>query len=157
MFLERNLSRSQNWEILLKPMQRLIDIVKTRGASLNDILEHDLLSTNVLWMATSLWIQPAKHVMTEELRAHLNKEEDFTFKKESELSAGVFVAFMSVVRLVSLKKMHKFIEVLEFLWKSYTKVCKADFIFDSYIKELHKRRWKTTEICSGGLLCNSFN
>ena len=78
--------------------------------------------------------------MTEELRAHLNKEEDFTFKKESELSAGVFVAFMSVVRLVSLKKMHKFIEVLEFLWKSCTKVCKADFIFDSYIKELHKRR-----------------
>ena len=36
--------------------QRLINIAKTRGASLNDILEHDLLTTNVLWMAISLWI-----------------------------------------------------------------------------------------------------
>ena len=113
--------------------QRLINIAKRRGALLNDILKHDLLTKNVL-LDGDFTVKPAKHVMIEELEAHLNKEEDFTFKKVSELSAGVFVAFMPVVRRVPLKKMHIFREVLEFLWNSCTKVCKAGFIFDSYIE-----------------------
>ena len=93
--------------------QRLINIAKRRGASLNDILQHDLLTKNVL-LDGDFTVKPAKHVMTDELEAHLNKEEDFTFKKESELSAGVFIAFMFVVRRVPLKKMHIFREVFEF-------------------------------------------
>ena len=79
-------------------------------------------------------VKPAKHVTIEELEAHLNKKEDFTFKKESELSAGALLAFMFVVRRVPLKKMHILREVLGFLWNSCTQVCKADFIFDSYIE-----------------------
>ena len=91
--------------------QRLINIAKRRGASLNDILKHELLTKNVLLDGDftlkpakyvtieeledgDFTVKPAKYVTTEELEAHLNKEEDFTFKKESELSDGVFVAFM---------------------------------------------------------------
>ena len=61
--------------------QRFINIAKRRGASLNDILKHDLLTKNVL-LDGNFTVQPAKHVMIEELEAHLIKE-DFTFKKES--------------------------------------------------------------------------
>ena len=79
----------------------------------------------------------AKHVMIEELEAHLDKKEDFTLEKISEISSGVFVDFMSVVRGAPLKKMLMFNEVLEFLWNFCTKVCTADqvdFVFDSYIE-----------------------
>ena len=116
--------------------QRLINIAKRRGASLSDIHRHDMLTKNVLFDG-DFTVKPAKHVMIEELEAHLDKEEDFTFEKESELSSSVFVDFMSVVRSAPLKKMHMFSEVLEFLWNSCTKVCKADqvnFIFDSCIE-----------------------
>ena len=105
----------------------MINIAKRRGASLNDILKHDLLTKNVL-LDGYFTVKPEKHVVIEELEALLNKEEDFTFKKEPEISAGVFVAFMSIVRCVPLKKIHILGEVLEFLWNSCTKVCKADFI-----------------------------
>ena len=87
--------------------------------------------------------------MIEELEAHLDKGEDFTFKKESELSSGVFLDVMSVVRGAPLKKMHMFSEILEFLWNFCAKVCKADqvdFIFDSYIENSMKeggRRWRS--------------
>ena len=93
--------------------QRLINIAKRRGASLNDILKHDFIIKNVL-LDGDFTVKPAKHVTTVELEEHLNKGEDFTFKKGSELSVGVFVPFMSVVRCVPLKKIHIFREVLEF-------------------------------------------
>ena len=64
-----------------------------------------MLTKNVL-LDGDFTVRPAKHVTIEELEAHLNKEEDFTFKKESELSVGVFIAFMSVVRPVPLKNAH---------------------------------------------------
>ena len=70
-----------------------------------------------------------------ELKAHLNKDEDFTFKKEAELPSCAFVAFISIVGHVPLTKMHIFRDVLEFLWNSCAKVCKTDFIFDNSIKE----------------------
>ena len=94
--------------------QRLIDIAKRLAASLSDILRHDLLTKNVLFDG-DFTVKPAKHVIIEELEEHLDKEEDFTFEKESELSSGVFVDFMSIVRRSPLKKMHMFSEVLEFL------------------------------------------
>ena len=97
-----------------KSTQRLIDIAKRRGASLSDILKHDLLTKNVLFDG-DFTVKPAKHVMIEELEAHLDKEKDFTFEKESELSSSVFVDFMSAIRSAPLKKMHMFSEVLEFL------------------------------------------
>ena len=115
--------------------RRLIDIVKRRDASLSDILRHALLPKNVLFDG-DFTVKPAKHDMIEEPEAYLDKE-DFTFKKESEFSSCVFVDFMSVVRSAPLKKMHMLSEVLEFLWNSCTKVCKADqvdFISDSYIE-----------------------
>ena len=60
--------------------QILIDVAKRRGASLSDILGHDLLTKNVLFDG-DFTVKPAKHVMIEELEAHLDKE-DFTFEKE---------------------------------------------------------------------------
>ena len=68
--------------------QRLTDIAKRQGASLSDILRHDLLTKNVLFEC-DFTVKPAKHVMIEELEAHLDKEENFTFEKESELSSSV--------------------------------------------------------------------
>ena len=47
--------------------QRLIDIAKRRGASLSDILRHDLLTNDVLF-DSDFTVKPAKHVMTENLR-----------------------------------------------------------------------------------------
>ena len=138
--------------------QRLVDIAKRQGAPLSDILKHDLLTENVLFNG-DFTVKPSKHVMTEELEAHLDKGKDFTFQKESELSSGVFVDFMSVVRRVPLQKMHMFSEVLELLWNSCTKVCKADqvdFIFDSYIENSMKEgeRQRRSAV---GLLWNSFD
>ena len=97
---------------------------------------NDLLTENALFDG-DFTVKPAKPVMIEELEAHLDKEEDFIFEKESELPSGVFVDFMSIVRRAPLKKMHMLSEVLEFLWNSCTKACKVDqvdFIFDSYIE-----------------------
>ena len=102
--------------------QRLIDIAERRGASLSDILRHDLLNRNVLFDG-DFTVKPVKHVMIEEFEAHLDKE-DFIFEKEPEFSSGVSVDFMSVVRRAPLKKMHMFSEVLEFLWNSCTKSAK---------------------------------
>ena len=72
--------------------QRLIDIAKRRGASLSDILKHDLLTKNMLFDG-DFTVKPAKHVMTKEFEAHLNKGKDFTFEQESELSSSVFCGF----------------------------------------------------------------
>ena len=70
--------------------QTLIDIAKRRGASLSEILKHDLLTKNVLFDG-DLTVKPAKHVMKEELEAHLDKE-DFTLRKNQNfLSVFLYI------------------------------------------------------------------
>ena len=70
--------------------QTLIDIAKRRGASLSEILKHDLLTKNVLFDG-DLTVKPAKHVMIEELEAHLDKE-DFTLRKNQNfLSVFLYI------------------------------------------------------------------
>ena len=81
----------------------MIEIAKRRGASLSDILRYALLTKNVFFDG-DFTVKPAKHVIIEELEAYLDKEEDFTFEKKSELSSDVFLDFMSVVRSAPLEE-----------------------------------------------------
>ena len=69
--------------------QRLIDIAKRRGATLSDILRHDLLTKDVLF-DSDFTVKPAKHVMIKNLR-HIWIKKKILHSRKSQNFLPVFL------------------------------------------------------------------
>lgn len=124
--------------------QKTIDIARSRGFSISEILEPDLLRYNPLFDEDDTR-KPDKHVLTKELEKYISDEHHFT--KSSDLQTTLVVDFMSLLRRLPLGKMNIFKDLLVAAWNNLQSICafqRADIVFDSYtnkaIKEGERQR-----------------
>ena len=124
--------------------QKMIDISRSRGITMTEILHHDLFNFNPLFEGDDTY-KPDKHILTKELEKLVFEKPIFV--KSVELHTALVIDFMSLLRRLPLGKMKIFKDLLQAAWKSSKSICtfqRLDIIFDSYtdqaIKEGERQR-----------------
>ena len=84
-------------------MQKEIDMARSRGIAMSELLKHDLVEESPLFDENDM-TKPQKHIMIQELEKQLEKD-DYAFDKQSNTPTVVIVDFMSVVRKAFFCKM----------------------------------------------------
>lgn len=132
-------------------MQRLLEVSKTRGRKMEDLVAYDLSSTSPLFYADGLMTQARKSTMVVELEKNLTKEDSRTPSPES-VQTGYILDVMAALRRIGAKQHANFGQFTDALLK-YTKMSakyaqRIDFVFDSYqeksIKDSERRRREKT-------------
>ena len=119
--------------------QKLIDIARSRGITMTEILHHGLFNFNPLFEGNDTY-KPDKHILTKELEKLVLEKPIFV--KSVELHTTLVVDFMSLLRRLPIGKMNIFKDLLQAAWKSSKCICtfqRLDIIFDSYIQTSNKR------------------
>ena len=119
----------------LSDLQRNVDIARGSGISLAEVMEHDLLSTNILFDG-DYTSKPEKSALVRELEKHFESRE-LNFENKSDLQTVLLVDFMSMIRRMSLSKLAVFEELFTATWRRVKCICQFQelhWIFDSYIE-----------------------
>ena len=124
--------------------QKMIDIARSRGITMTEILHHDLFNFNPLFEGDDTY-KPDKHILTKELEKLVLEKPIFV--KSVELHTALVIDFMPL-----LGKMNIFKDLLQAAWKSSKSICtfqRLDIIFDSYtdqaLKEGERQRRSNVE------------
>ena len=97
--------KQQNSDALVKELsnvQKNIDIARGQGITLSEILQHDLLATNVLF-SDDITSKPEKHMLVKELE-NLFDANELSFTKASHIETPLAVDFMSMVRRLKISR-----------------------------------------------------
>ena len=132
----------------LSYVQKNIDIARVRGITLSYIMEHDLMSTNVLFCEETTR-KPEKSVLVHELEKHFDKN-DLTFMKTSKLETTLLIDFMSMIRRMPLSEMSVFLDLFQATWKKVKAICefqRVDVVFDSYVEKSIKQGERNRRSC----------
>ena len=143
--------------------QKLIDIAKSRGIIMSEILQYDLLTNNSLFEGQSP-SKPDKHKIVTKLENILEIKNNF--ENLDDTNNVLVVDFMSLLRRLPMKDFQNFQELsTTFLvagWNYIEGVCKFNevhIVFDSYIagslKECEGERMSTCEPLHFGSLTPS--
>ena len=130
--------KQQNSDALVKELsnvQKNIDIARGRGITLSEILQHDLLATNVLF-SDDITSKPEKHMLVNELEKLFDANE-LSFTKASHLETALAVDFMSMVRRMKFTEMSVFLDLFSATWRKVKGICdyqRIDVVFDSYVE-----------------------
>ena len=130
--------------------QRSIDIARSRGVPLRELLHYDLITDSSLFDG-DFTTKPAKHIFVTELEIRI-KDDEFNFMQNSPSKTSLVIDFMSLIRKFPLKKLLTFEDLFELAWTTIIKTCKfdqVDIIYDSYIeksvKECERQRRATND------------
>ena len=91
----------------LSDLQRNVDVARGRGISLVQVMEHDLLSTNILFDGDYTSKPDNKSVLVRELEKHFESRE-LNFENKSDLQTVLLVDFMSIIPRMSLSELAVF-------------------------------------------------
>ena len=80
----------------LSDLQKNLDVARERGISLAQVMEHDLLSTNILFDGDYTSKPDDKSVLARELEKHFESQE-LNFENMSDLQTVLLVNFMLMV------------------------------------------------------------
>ena len=119
----------------LSYLQRNVDVTRRRGVSLAQIMEHDLLSTNILLDGDYASKPEDKSVLVRELEKHFESQE-LNFENKSDVQTVLLVDFMSMTRRMSLSELAVFEELFTATWRKVKSIClfpELHWIFDSCI------------------------
>ena len=125
----------------LSDLQRNVDVARGRGISLVQVMEHDLLSTNILFDGDYTSKPDNKSVLVRELEKHFESRE-LNFENKSDLQTVLLVDFMSIIPRMSLSELAVFEELLTATWRKVKSICQFQelhWIFDSYIENSLKK------------------
>ena len=118
----------------LSDLQRNVDIARGRGISLAQVMEHDLLSTNILFDG-DYTSKPDKSALVRELEKHFESRE-LNFENKSDLQTVLLVDFMSMIRRMLLSEL-AVLELFTATWRKVKSICQFQelhWIFDRYIE-----------------------
>ena len=88
----------------LSDLQRNVDVARERGISLAQVMEHDLLTTNILFDGDYTSKPDDKSVFVQELEKHFEKRE-LNFDNKSDLQIALLVNFMTMALRMSLSEL----------------------------------------------------
>ena len=88
----------------LSDLQRNVDVARERGISLAQVMEHDLLTTNILFDGDYTSKPDDKSVLVQELEKHFEKRE-LNFDNKSDLQIALLVNFMTMALRMSLSEL----------------------------------------------------
>ena len=129
------MSTAKNLSKELGKTQKSIDIARSRGISMRELLQYDHVADSHLFN-DYMTSKPQKHTIIAELENHLANHEFHFDAGNTELTA-IIVDFMSMVRKVQFTKLNTFSESFERVWMMIQNICNASefhFVFDSYIQ-----------------------
>ena len=129
--------------------QKLIDIARSRGITMSEILQFDLLTNNSLFEGQPP-SKPDKHKIVTKLENILQIKNDF--ENLDDTNNVLVVDFMSLLRRLLMKNFQDFQELLGAGWnyiKGVSKFNELHVVFDSYIadslKECERERRSTCD------------
>ena len=131
-------------------VQRQIDIARSRGITMKEILAFDLVEDSLLFddERTS---KPDKSQLTKCLEAFLEAN-DFCFSKTKTAKTSIIIDFMSLVRKIPMKRLNTINDAFEYMWKTITHIAEADeihIVYDSYLENSlkgHERSRRSAEV-----------
>ena len=132
----------------LSYLQRNVDVARRKGISLSQVMEHDLLSTNILFDGDYASKLEDKSVLVRELEKHFESQE-LNFENKTDLQTVLLVDFMSMTRRMSLSELAVFEELLTATWKKVKSICQfpeLHWIFDSCIDNSIKEGERKQEL-----------
>ena len=121
----------------LSDLQRNVDVVRGKGVSLAQVMEHDLLSTKILFDGDYTSKPEDKSVLARELKKHFESRE-LNFENKFHLQTVLPVDFMSMIRRMSLSELAVFGELFTATRRKVKSICQFQellWIFDSYIEK----------------------
>ena len=110
--------------------QKMIDIARSRGVTMIEIVHHDIFNFNPLFEGDDTY-KPDKHILTKELEKLVLEKPIFV--KSVELHTALVIDFMSLLRRLPIGKMNIFKDLLQAAWKSSNIICtfqRLDIIFE---------------------------
>ena len=129
--------------------QKLIDIARSRGITMSEILQYNLLTNNSLF-EEQVPSKPDKHKIVTKLENILQIKNDF--ESLDDTNNVLVVDVMSLLRHLLMKNFQDFQELLGAGWNYVNSVCKFNelhIVFDSYIadslKECERERRSTCD------------
>ena len=125
----------------LSDLQRNVDVARGRGISLVQVMEHELLSTNILFDGDYTSKPDNKSVLVRELEKHFESRE-LNFENKSDLQTVLLVDFMSIIPRMLLSELAVFEELFTVTWRKVKSICQFQelhWIFDSYIENSLKK------------------
>ena len=91
----------------LSDLQKNLDVARGKGISLAQVMEHDLLSTNILFDGDYTSKPDDKSVLVRELKKHFESQE-LNFENMSDLQTVLLINFMLMVWQMLLSKLAVF-------------------------------------------------
>ena len=101
----------------LSDLQRNVDVARERerGISLAQVMEHDLLTTNILFDGDYTSKPDDKSVFVQELEKHFEKRE-LNFDNKSDLQIALLVNFITMILRMSLSELADLKNCLQQHW-----------------------------------------
>ena len=130
--------------------QRQIDIARSKGITMKEILTFDLLEDSFLFDEGRTYT-PNKSQLTKCLEAFLEPD-DFCFSMTKTAKTSVIIDFMSLIRKIPIRKLNTINDVLKYMWKTITNIAEADeihIVYDSYLENSlkgHERLRRSAEV-----------
>ena len=106
----------------LSDLQRNVDLARGRGISLAQVMEHDLLSTNILFDGDYTSKPDEKSVLVRELEEHFESRE-LNFENKSNLQTVLLVDIMSMIRRMLESELAVFKEFFTTIWTKAKSIC----------------------------------
>ena len=121
-----------------RQMKRSIEIARSRGRTMEDLLQYDVSSTSYLFDADGLVKKPQKSALIQELEAKLTDDDERIPAKGSELQSACIADVMANIRKIKTKGMKTFGEFceqfLDYIFAVVQKPDRLDLVFDSYVE-----------------------